>query len=673
LELHALFRPDGDSNKRTPLLRTSTNRNDNDKGNGGKSGIKITGAVHKHMPSTSSSSMDKMRLDLMRSDLSVKISEDRVKRLEKELKEMTKKYNWAQSALRERASTNNGGRQLPTTLKGQDQSSQVQPQQRQQKQKKYQPSSHLQPKAKSVKGKTLVQNGLHTTILQKGDGRKAYVGGQSKKNSSANNLRPTTITKSSFQGNSIDDLPPFAAGLFANAEREEKQRRLKLGIIEESELDDLSSSSFVAPKRSFPSPSPLSSSSPPSSIGSLSPMAAGLFEQAERVEMERRARRGVIEESELSLPSITDDGHDGDHFEEVIRDIPAVTNISNTKITTDETGPVTSGNTSIIDSNFTITDNAKLKSPALGNTTIVDKSSGMKDKMESIDTKVAVRGGISVTDDTEKELLSLRKQCAILSHKLSRSEELRRAQTDELRTSLKSEKILRGLNADWTRRMSDARKEMDEEKAEWNKDYEEKKKCWEEEKNALEEKLKALECEKEGLQFRLESQNNITFVANLFCELLKERVSCKLMHTRNRLFPGDDTNASLGQNETQTFVFSSPNLTWRRLRYGKKAPNRMLTVGGATEQRASRASRLFMWARTIGNKGVSTSMDNQKNMQNEETESPPPSSTVSTPPGLEPLAPLLVTKKRRLPKLYSEKRSMWRNPSLVPKFLRRGK
>lgn len=657
LELHALFRPDGDSNKRTPLLRTSANRSDNDKGNGGKSGIKITGGSQKHIPSTSTSTMDKMRLDLMRSDLSIKISEDRVKRLENELREMTKKYNWAQSALRERASTN-GGRLLSTTMKGQDQSSQVQPQQRQQKQNK-QPSP-LQPKTKSVPGKTLIQNELHTTILQKGGGRKSYVGGQSKKNSSSsNNLRPTTITKSSFQGNTIDDLPPFAAGLFANAEREEKQRRLKLGIIEEAELDDLSSSSLVTPTRSFPSPSPLSPSSLPSSIELLSPMAAGLFEQAERVEMEKRARRGVIEESELLLPSLPN-GLDGD--------IPAVMNISNTKEMTDKTVYVTSGITSVEDgTNYTTTEDAKLKSPALGYTTVVDKSTGMFDKIKSIDTNAAVRGDISITDDTEKELLSLRKQCAILSHKLSRSEELRRAQTDELRTSLKSEKILRGLNSDWTRRMSDARREMDEEKAEWNKDYEEKKKCWEAEKNVLEEKLKLLECEKEGLQLRLENQNNITFVATLFSELLKERVSCKLLHTKNRLFPGH-TNASFGQNETQTFVFSSPNLTWRRLRYGKKAPNRMLTVGGATEQRASRALRLFTWAWTIGNKGVNTN-----SVHHEETGRPALSSNVSTPPGLEPLAPLLVTKKRRLPKLHSEKKSTWKSPSLVPKFLRKVK
>lgn len=610
--------------------------------------------------------MDKMRLDLMRSDLSVKISEDRVKRIENELKEMTKKYNWAQSALRDRASTN-GGRQPSTTLKGQDKKSsqEPQPQQRQQKQKRHQPPSPVQLRTKSAKGKTLVQNGLHTTILQKG--------GENKKNSSA--------TKSSFQGNSIDDLPPFAAGLFANAEKEEKRRRLKLGIIEEADLDEYSS---VAPTRSSPSPSLPSSSSSPSSTKSLPPMAAGLFEQAEREEMERRAKRGFIEESSLSPSSLPDDGNDGDHL---IKSIPAVTIIPNTKFTAvdheekakKKMPPVTAANTFDVDSKFTSAEEAKLKSPALGNTTVGDNTIEIKDKTKSIDVNAAVRGGISVTDDAEKELLSLRKQCAILSHKLSRSEELRTAQTEELKTSLKSEKILRGLNSDWTRRMSDARKEMDEEKAEWNKDYEEKKKCWEEEKNGLEGRLKVLGCEKEGLQFRLESHTNITFVANLFCELLKEKVARKLLNTRNRLFPGDTkslwavTNggggsASLGENETQTFVFSSPNLTWRRLRYGKKAPNRMLTVGGATEQRASRASRLFSWARTTTGKSMGSQNNNTRN---EESGSPPPSSNICPPPGLEPLAPLLVAKKRRIPKLYSENKSAWKSPSLVPKFLRR--
>ena len=669
LELHALFRPDGDSNKRTPLLRTSTNINEKDTGNGGNRGIKITsGGAHKQIQSTSSS-MDKMRLDLMRSDLSIKISEDRVKRLENELKEMTKKYNWAQSALRDRAS--GGSRQPSTSLKGKDQSSQVKPQ-RQQKQRKHQSPSHVQPKTRSLKGKNLVQNGLHTTILQKG--------GENKKKLSENSVRPISLTKSSFQGNSIEDLPPFAAGLFANAEREEKRRRLKLGIIEESELDDLSPPSSVAPiapSPSSPSPSPPSSSSS-SNIGSLSPMAAGLFEQAERIEKERRAKRGFIEESELSLP---DDGDDSDHCEKPIKDIPAVVNIANSNITNDEAFDleeevkvhVTAANTSIVDSNFTTAVAETIKSPSRGNTTVEKESIEVKEEKKPIDVRAAAREVISANDDAEKELLSLRKQCAILSHKLSRSEELRRAQTDELKTSLKSEKILRGLNADWTRRMSDARKEMDEEKAEWNKDFEEKKKSWEEEKNGLEERLKALECEKEELQFRLQSLNNITFVANLFCDLLKERVRSKLSHTRNRLFPGQTTNTSLALNETQTFVFSSPNLTWRRLRYGKKAPNRMLTVGGASErQRASRALRLFSWARAIkGNNGVRNSADNQKNTQNEEDESSSPPSNISPPPGLEPLAPLLVTKKRRIPKrLYAEKKSAWKSPSLVPKFLR---
>eukprot|EP00986_Skeletonema_menzelii_P002103 scaffold575_cov121-Skeletonema_menzelii.AAC.4 len=664
LELHALFRPDGDPKKRTPLLRTSTNTNKKGRGTGGNGGIKITtGGGNKQIQSTSSSSVDKMRLDLMRSDLSIKIAEDRVKRLESELKEMTKKYNWAQSALRDRASTGGDRKQL-TSLKGKDKSPLVQPQ------KKKKSPSHVQLKTKAIKGKKLVQNGLHTTIIQKADGNI--------KKSPANSARPTSLP--TFQGNTINDLPPFAAGLFANAEREEKRRRLKLGLIEEADLDDLSSTSVAPSRASTISPFSHSSSTSPSSIEALPPMAAGLFEQAERIEMERRAKMGFIEKSELSLSLLPDDGDDCDHNEIAMKDIPVVASIANRSITIDKTADLEeevevieiTANSSIVDSNFTTAVDKKLNSPSFGNTTAVEgKSMEIKTKRSIIVNAAAPREGISVNDDAEKELLSLRKQCAILSHKLSRSEELRRAQTDELKTSLKSEKILRGLNSDWTRRMSDARKEMDEEKADWNKDYEEKKKCWEEEKNMLEERLNALECEREELQLRLHSQSNITFVANLFCDLLKERVTSKLSQTRHRLFPGH-TNVSLAQNETQTFVFSSPNLTWRRLRYGKKVPNRMLTIGGATEQRrASRALRLFSWVRAInGKNGVRNPSNSQNDTQDEEDGNSPPS-TISPPPGLEPIAPLLVTKKRRIPKLYSEKKkSAWKSPSLVPKFLR---
>lgn len=650
IELHALFRPDGDSKKRTPLLRTATATARSTKENDGKKGIKITG--HNHAPSSSSSSVDKMRLDVMRSELSIKIAEDRVKSLEKELMEMTKKYNWAQSALRDRASTNSGRKQ--SSLKGQKQVKQQQ--QQQQRQQKHSPSSRVQLNTKSIKEKNSAQK----------SGKK--------KTMPSNNCRPTTTAKSqssstnsSFQGNTIDDLPPFAAGLFANAEREEKKRRLKLGIIEEANLDDCLSSSSYDDKPKPPSPLP-SSSSP--SIESLPPFAAGLFQQAEREEMEKRAKRGLIEESELSLSNNDDDD-----------DTKGKSTVTNAAATIEEAKmPVLSGNSSVVlNSNFSASEEAKLTSQALlNNNSIVDNDNSLGTKTESENPSNV--GGTTVTNNAEKELLSLRKQCAILSHKLSRSEELCRAQTDELKILGKSEKILRGLNADWTRRLSDARKEMDEEKAEWKKEYEEKEMKWSEERNGLEERLKALESEKLGLEFQLQNQSNITYVTNLFCDLLKERVACKLLGTKTQLFPADDTKSSYGQNETQTFVFSSPNLSWRRLRYGgkKNAPNRMLTVGGATEHRASRAYRFLSWFKNKLRRStnatkegrIDKSVDDEMNELIKDAKSPSSSFNVSPPPGLEPLAPLLVTRKRRLPKLY-EKKSAPKNPSLVPKFLRR--
>ena len=689
LELHALFRPDEDAKNRTPLLRTSTtNRSNHQRVNSGKNGIKISGAGHKQVATPSS--VDKMRLDLMRSDLSIKIAEDRAKKLEKELIEMTKKYNWAQSALRDRAATSSS-RHPSTVLKGRDLSSQVQSKQRHLKKNNDKPKSQLQPKLKSVKGKKIVQNRLHTAVAHKGGENK----GLPKKNTPSNSVRPTSAPKSSYQGNSIDDLPPFAAGLFANAEREEKKRRLKLGLIGEADLEELSLSQSDAPHSANSPKSPPSSS--PSSIESLPPMAAGLFEQAERIEMERRVKKGIIEESEQSI-SVSDDIV---HDKIDIDDIPIVSNMSNSNITIDETknvqveadtevevnipAAVVETNTSVVDSNFTTKEKEKFKPPLSINTSVDHKRVQTKRERKTIVDVIAAPEVMAVNSETEKELLSLRKQCAILSHKLSRSEELRRAQTDELKTSLKSEKILRGLNSDWTRRMSDARKEMDEEKAEWNKEFEEKKQSWEEEKKGLEERVKVMECENEELQLLLESHSNFTFVVNLFCDMLKEKATNKMLHTRNRLFPGyaktslarNETNE---MNETQSFVFSSPNLSWRRLRYGKKAPNRMLTVGGATEQRVSRASgtsrvlKVFTWARGMGNKSIKTSIDNESTSQKEEEENPlPPSSNISPPPGLEPIAPLLVTKKRRLPKLYAEKKSTRRYPTLVPQFLRKGK
>jgi hypothetical protein len=539
-------------------------------------------------------------------------------------------------------------------LKGQKQVKQQQ-QQRQQKHS----SSRVQLNTKSIKEKN---------SAQKSGKNKAFIGGLSKKKSTATaTSQSSSSTNSSFQGNTIDDLPPFAAGLFANAEREEKQRRLKLGIIEEANLDDcLSSSSSDKPKP--PSPPPPSSSP---SIESLPPFAAGLFQQAEREEMEKRAKRGLIEESELSLSNNNDDDDDD----------TGKSTVTNAAATIEEAKmPVLSGNSSVIlNSNFSASEEAKLTSQfSLNNNSIVDNDNSLGTKTEPENPSNV--GGTTVTNNAEKELLSLRKQCAILSHKLSRSEELCRAQIDELKILGKSEKILRGLNADWTRRLSDARKEMDEEKAEWKKEYEEKEMKWSEERNGLEERLKALESQKQGLEFQLQNQSNITYVTNLFCDLLKERVACKLLGTKTQLFPADDTKSSYGQNETQTFVFSSPNLSWRRLRYGgkKNAPNRMLTVGGATDHRASRAYRFLSWFKSKLRRStnatkedrIDESVDDEMNELIKDAKSPSSAFNVSPPPGLEPLAPLLVTRKRRLPKFY-EKKPASNHPSLVPKFLRR--
>ena len=125
----------------------------------------------------------------MRSKLSVSMAEERANRLEIQLEKMTKKYERAKKDLMDRMQRDQqrgrgegGGRE-----------------------------------GNSVAEKLLVKNKQTRKVELRQSSR----------------VQSNSASSSKFTGNSFDDLPPFAAALAANAEREEMERRRKLGLIED--------------------------------------------------------------------------------------------------------------------------------------------------------------------------------------------------------------------------------------------------------------------------------------------------------------------------------------------------------------------------------------------------------------------------------------------------------
>eukprot|EP00970_Alexandrium_tamarense_P011103 scaffold2361_cov203-Alexandrium_tamarense.AAC.17 len=393
----------------------------------------------------------------------------------------------------------------------------------------------------------------------------------------------------------FDDLPPFAAALAANAEREEMERRRKLGLIEESELEEYSTEiDFDGVDLD-------------TAIERASAAAAGLEEELQNFDVE-----GTLDlstnQSEILFRSP----------EEQLSSL----NDGKMNASTFSFGNESSSLDSLPDLFHTLNNNT----------------------INKINTQYTPK---YINDDIQ----TLRQKCILLTHqhsilqqRLSNSEERRKAQALELKSSMTSERILRGLQADWTRRLSDTRKDIDAQKEEWVKDMTTKTNEWKKEREGLEEQLRIVQEERDNLALSLESQKNITFVMHLFIDLAKERVAASYSNT------------------TAT--------VWRKLRYGNNpAPNRMLTVGGVTGQRQQRGAvqRFVKSVRSVGERVRSGRNANSSLISGTEADSEGKTNEDQS-------LPLLVRKKRRRSKLYYPEPRIQANDGSaeVPNFLREG-
>lgn len=310
----------------------------------------------------------------------------------------------------------------------------------------------------------------------------------------------STSTSAPFTGNSFDDLPPFAAALAANAEREETERRRRLGlVIDDDEFnDEIDALKLEVMDNILPQPEALQpeASGYPDSLNNISTVA----------QLAQPNVKQLSSESTSSMQSTAD-----------------VTNSTYTNLFS-----------------------------TINNSTINQLNSQYTPEY--------------INDDIQ----TLRQNCILLTHqratlqsKLKQSESLRKSLSVELKSVMTSERVLRGLQADWTRRLSEARKDMDGKREEWKKEMRVKTREWKSERRLLEEEISTLEKQRDELNGLIENQKNITFVMGLFCELAKKQLVDSI-------------------NEGKTYVSNSTVRIGNRIRYGTKSgPHRMLTVGGA--------------------------------------------------------------------------------------------
>ncbi|KAL3785021.1 hypothetical protein HJC23_007942 [Cyclotella cryptica] len=459
--------------------------------------VKVTHGKKMHS-SSPQSTIDRLRVDLMRSQLSVSIAEQKASRLEVQLKEMTTNYQRAQQLLL--ASNENGSskRNKPHLSKTQTQLNPV----KRQYQKKASP----------------------TTLA------------------AARGAAQTTPALSTpFTGNSFDDLPPFAAALAANAEREEMQKRRRLGLIEEAEMDmDL------------------------------------------ELELDGTSGRTDLEDASVndmtgvsSMFAVETDAMAPDLYP--ITDTPTknITSLSTeqrlSSLVDEKKKSTTASSTAYFGSAL---DNVASLLPAdAGNYT---------DLFQTLNNNTINTINLQFTPTyIHDDIQTLRQKCILLTHqqailnqKLSQSESLRKAQHAELKSSMTAERVLRGLQADWTRRLAEARKEMDGQKEEWKRELKDAQKAWEKEKMDLEKQIQQITEERDELTLLLENQKDIRFVIALFCDLATEHISSTLKEGKTRI-------VSSYSNSTSKII--------RRVQFGKNpTPNRLLTVGGAAKQTRKR-------------------------------------------------------------------------------------
>jgi hypothetical protein len=329
---------------------------------------------------------------------------------------------------------------------------------------------------------------------------------------------PTMASATPFTGSSFDDLPPFAAALAANAEREEmeKQRRLGLVVGDEDNFDmglDLDLTDFSLDLE----------------VGEMS-----------------------IEPNDSSVAKSNQQSQASENRSNF------TLSLESSNFTTQSTLPSPN-----------ITTNYTNLFSTLNNSTI-----------NAINSQYTPQ---YINDDIQ----TLRQNCILLTHqratlqqKLKESESQRKSLAHELKISMTSERVLRGLQADWTRRLSETRKEMDHQKLQWEKEHKVEKREWKKERQELQDHIDTLEKERDELTMLVKNQENITFVMTLFCQLVQREWR-------------DGTNRMISKwnNDTKAVGY--------RMRYGTNRPHRMLTVGGAvqhTQQCESwRDNFVFVW------------------------------------------------------------------------------
>ncbi|KAL7515961.1 hypothetical protein ACHAWX_001027 [Stephanocyclus meneghinianus] len=445
--------------------------------------------------SSPQATIDRLRVELMRSQLSVSIAEQRARQLEAQLNDMTNNYQRAHQLLLQR-----------------DQNGHLN-----------QDQAHLDK--------------THTQINPPKQ--------RNKKNSSSmvapaahkGGIQSTHTLSTPFTGNSFDDLPPFAAALAANAEREERQKRRRLGLIQEADMElDSTSGRADSDHASFHDMN---------SVSSMLALDSDAGTHNFYLTTNTQASNITFLSSEHQLSSLVDE----------------------------KKKSITATSTPYIDNpldNFASllpsdADNYTDLGQTLNNSTI-----------NHIDLQYSPT---YVHDDIQtlrQKCILLIRQQAVLQQKLSQSEALRNAQHAELKASMTAERVLRGLQADWTRRLAETRKEMDGQKEEWKRELKNTCNEWEKEKMDLQNQIQLIKVERDELLLLMENQKNIKFVMALFCDLATEHISSTLKEGKSKIM-------STYSNSTSKII--------RRVRYGKNPPpNRILTVGGATDQTSKRAA-----------------------------------------------------------------------------------
>lgn len=427
--------------------------------------IQITNNKQRHHGSSSSSAVDRLRVDLMRNQLSCNLAEQRARRLEVELRDERRRCDALKDELeRARRAGSAGGDSNGI-------------------------KAH-QSSAAGVKG------------------------------AASSAVRPTAAPSAStpFTGNSFDDLPPFAAALAANAEREEMEKRRRLGLVLEDEIDDDIDQLDVA------------------DLDAVTELALNL-EVIDQVE-----EQAVVAEK-------------NDLLDNTFAETPEVQSNTTAKIATSE---------QLAASNST---ESKSTVPMQPSSTAPNNSTAYTNLFSTINNSTINQLNSQYTPQyINDDIQTLRQNCillthqrATLQHKLKQSESQRKSLQLELKSSMTSERVLRGLQADWTRRLSETRKDMDAQREESKKQLRVKSREWKTQQRMLEQEIQTLSAQCDELNGLLENQNNITFVMGLFCQLAKHQFVATLRDGRHRI--------------------------GNRIRYGNSPhPHPMLTVGGADGQ-----------------------------------------------------------------------------------------